>query len=194
MNIYQPYTYRIAWSNLNKHYYGVRYAKNCNPNDLWKIYFTSSKIVKQYREKYGEPDVVEIRKIFDCPHKAKIWENKVLKRLKVLDNNKWINENISGDQYIIKKHSDDTKRKMSINNASKREEMKQLISQRQKGNKNSFFGKHHTEESKKIKSEKNKGYFWWTNGQTNIKSKVCPLGFYRGKSNVKKDLQGRFTS
>jgi hypothetical protein len=36
MNIYNtPYTYLIGWSNQNKYYYGVRYAKDCHPNDFW---------------------------------------------------------------------------------------------------------------------------------------------------------------
>jgi len=60
-----PYTYLIGWSTLNKWYYGVRYSKRCNPNDLWVKYFTSSKLVKQFRNKFGEPDVVEVRKIFN---------------------------------------------------------------------------------------------------------------------------------
>lgn len=29
-----PYTYHIAWSKLNKHYYGLRFAKKCNPNGI----------------------------------------------------------------------------------------------------------------------------------------------------------------
>ena len=59
-----PYTYLIGWSKLNKYYYGVRYAKNCHPSDLWTKYFTSSKYVKQFREENGEPDIIEIRKTF----------------------------------------------------------------------------------------------------------------------------------
>jgi hypothetical protein len=62
MNIYIPYTYVIGWSSLQKYYYGVRYAKNCNPLDLWVSYFTSSKRVAHYREKFGEPDIIQIRK------------------------------------------------------------------------------------------------------------------------------------
>lgn len=30
------YTYLIGWSSHNKFYYGVRYAKGSNPNELWK--------------------------------------------------------------------------------------------------------------------------------------------------------------
>ena len=89
MNI--PYTYLIGWKQQNKWYYGIRYAKNCNPNDLWKKYFTSSIHVKRMREIYGDPDVIEIRKTFSCSKKAKKWEDKVLSRLKVNSKDKWLN-------------------------------------------------------------------------------------------------------
>jgi hypothetical protein len=192
MNIYSLYTYHIAWTSLDKHYYGVRYAKNCNPVDLWSSYFTSSKLVKQYREQYGEPDIVEVRKTFECPHKAKLWERKVLQRLNVLHNDKWINANIGGDQFIISKHSEETKKKMSLNNGSRRPEVRKAISTRQSGKQNSFYGKRHSDEARRLKSEKNKGYFWWTVGQDDVKSKVCPSGFRRGKSAINKDSRGRF--
>ncbi len=65
MSIYIPYTYIIGWSLYNKYYYGVRYAKNCNPNDLWKTYFTSSKYVKEFRNNHGEPDIIQVRKTFE---------------------------------------------------------------------------------------------------------------------------------
>lgn len=155
MSIYStPYTYHIAWSSIDKHYYGVRHAKNCSPEDLWKTYFTSSKVVKKYREKYGEPDIIEVRKVFDDRHKALLWESKVLKKLNVLHNDKWLNENISGDQFIIQEHSQETKRKMSENNASKRPEMRQLISKNQSGKNNSFYGKKHTAESNEKRRQK----------------------------------------
>jgi len=176
-----PYTYRIAWSRQNINYYGVRYAKTCRPNDLWKTYFTSSKHVWALREELGEPDVVEVRKIFSDPYEAKSWEIRVLQRLKVLDNDKWLNMNIGGEQFIIKEHSSSTKQKMSLNNFSKRPEGRKVISKRQRGSSNSFYGKHHTDEAKRIKSEKNKGFMWWTNGPTEVKSKMCPLGFTRGR-------------
>lgn len=96
MDIYRPYTYLIGWSHLNKYYYGVRFAKNCRPEDLWVKYFTSSKKVKELRKIEGEPDIIEVRKIFTEGSKAIIWEEKVLKRLDVLNNDKWLNMNISG--------------------------------------------------------------------------------------------------
>ena len=70
------YTYLIGWSHCNKWYYGVKYSKNSNPDELWKTYFTSSEYVTEFRELNGEPDVILIRKQFDDPQKARLWEHK----------------------------------------------------------------------------------------------------------------------
>ena len=111
---YKPYTYLIGWSSLNKFYYGVRYAKNCHPSDLWKEYFTSSKIVKKYRTLYGEPDIIEIRKTFSDMNSAIIWEQKVLKRVKVLILEKWLNANVAGAIVPLNKpKTKETKQKIS---------------------------------------------------------------------------------
>ena len=91
MTIYEPYTYLIGWTQHNKWYYGVRFSKKCNPNELWKTYFTSSKYVKDFRKKYGPPDIIQIRKVFASADAARIWEHKVLKRLRAKDLDKWIN-------------------------------------------------------------------------------------------------------
>jgi hypothetical protein len=96
MSIYQPYTYLIGWSKHSVFYYGVRYAKKCHPDDLWVTYFTSSKSVKTFRKEYGEPDIVEVRRTFDCYEKAILWEYKVLRRMKINDNDSFLNSNISG--------------------------------------------------------------------------------------------------
>lgn len=96
MLIYTPYTYLIGWTTHNKWYYGVRYAKNCNPEDLWNTYFTSSKYIKKFRETHGEPDIIQIRKKFTTVDKAILWEHTVLKRLKVNINEKWINKTYNG--------------------------------------------------------------------------------------------------
>lgn len=87
------YTYCIGWTTNNVFYYGVRYAKNCNPSDFWVTYFTSSKFVKIQREQYGEPDIIQIRKTFgNNPEKAKLWEDKVLRRLNVANKDNWLNK------------------------------------------------------------------------------------------------------
>ncbi len=93
MNIYIPFTYLIGWSQHNKFYYGRKTAKNCHPSDLWKSYFTSSKQVKEFRLKFGDPDIIQIRKIFpNNPKACSIWENKVLKRMDVQHDLRFLNK------------------------------------------------------------------------------------------------------
>jgi hypothetical protein len=87
----RPYTYLIGWKDLQKFYYGVRYALNCSPSDLWTTYFTSSKYVKEFRLVHGEPDVIQIRREFTNKIDAKKWEDRVLFRLKVINNDKFLN-------------------------------------------------------------------------------------------------------
>ena len=91
-----PFTYYVAWTNLDKHYYGVKYAIGCNPSDLWTNYFTSSKLVEQYRQEHGEPDIIEVRKTFDNSLDAVMWEKNVLMKLDVVNNDRWLNQVISG--------------------------------------------------------------------------------------------------
>lgn len=91
MTTYQPYTYYIAWTSLDRHYYGSRSAKGCNPTDFWVTYFTSSRQVKAFRKLNGDPDVIEIRKLFETGEAAINWERCVLTRLKVRTNRRWLN-------------------------------------------------------------------------------------------------------
>jgi hypothetical protein len=87
-----PFTYLIKHIPTDKYYYGVRFKKNCNPNDLWTKYFTSSKKVKSLIKKYSkESFVFEIRKIFKTSQQAINWEHKVLKRLKVIYRDDFLN-------------------------------------------------------------------------------------------------------
>lgn len=133
MTIYKPYTYLIGWSHLNKYYYGVRYAKGCNPNDLWKDYFTSSRYVQELRKIEGEPDIIQIRKTFNCSTKACIWEQKILKRLKVWQNDKWINK---GYHNLYHKSDGSTskliseKTKIAMNNSDLRKHLSEKAKQR----------------------------------------------------------------
>lgn len=99
MTTYQPYTYLVGWTAINKWYYGVRTAKTANPKDLWVSYFTSSKFVKKIRNQFGEPDVVKIRKTFSCSNEALIWELKVLTRLNAAENENWLNKHNGGKNF-----------------------------------------------------------------------------------------------
>lgn len=100
MQEYIPYCYLIGWSFLNKWYYGSEYSqktKIANPNNLFNrdsryCYTTSSKEVQQLIELHGYPNVVNIRKRFTDSRTCREWEHKVLRRLKVIHSEKWINK------------------------------------------------------------------------------------------------------
>jgi hypothetical protein len=85
------YTYLLGWSKHNKFYYGARWAKNSTPNDLWKTYFTSSRYVKQFVKEYGNPDIIQVRKKFNNAERCRLWEEKVLTKMKVTQNTLWLN-------------------------------------------------------------------------------------------------------
>jgi len=111
MNIYIPYTYLIGWSKHNKFYYGRRTAKNCRPDEFWKKYFTSSKDVKSFRERFGEPDIILIRKTFpNNPDACKLWESKFLEKVNAQNNPKFLNKR-NGD------HKWDTTGMVVVNDA-----------------------------------------------------------------------------
>ena len=116
MNIYQPYVYIIRWSDLDRGYIGVRYAKGCHPNDLMNTYFTSSNTVRQMIREHGIPDKV---KFFLYPNKetALLMERKFQIRFNVIRSDYWLNKGISGKTVISnwegKSHSVATKQKLS---------------------------------------------------------------------------------
>ena len=93
--VYMPYTYLIGWTCINKWYYGSEYKNSrcgvAHPDNLWVSYFSSSKLVRKMRDQYGEPDVIKVRKIFTDADKTTTWESKVLQKMKVVNDDKWIN-------------------------------------------------------------------------------------------------------
>ena len=124
-SIYTPYTYLIGWSEHQKFYYGVRYAKKANPSELWVSYFTSSPIVKRFVKEHGQPDIVQVRKVFTDRITAITWEQKVLRKVNIKNNEKWLNGNLAGAIFknldhmrgkqghmAGKTHSDEAKEKM----------------------------------------------------------------------------------
>lgn len=77
-----PYTYFITHLPSSAIYHGVRYAKGCDPKDLWVSYFTSSSAVKRLIEIDGSDAFkVEVRRIFDYAEEAKLWEARVNRRI-----------------------------------------------------------------------------------------------------------------
>lgn len=91
-----PYVYLIGWSAHDKWYYGRRTKRGCQPSDLWVEYFTSSKAVKAFRDAHGEPDVIQIRKVFpDDPKACSRWEDRALRRLRVDKDHRFLNKSIN---------------------------------------------------------------------------------------------------
>lgn len=95
-----PYCYFIGWPKLNKFYYGVKFGIGANPETFWKTYFTSSELVAQYRQQYGEPSIIEIRKIFDpivygsldsSQLAATKHENTVIRRMNMVPEERFLN-------------------------------------------------------------------------------------------------------
>lgn len=166
-NIYIPYTYLIGWSSINKWYYGVRFCKNCHPSDLWVKYFTSSKLVKKLRESIGEPDVVQVRKTFNNSNSARIWENKVLKKLNVIHEDKWLNQtdNISIQPMI------------GEINSSKRPEVRAKLKIANSGNKHWNYGKSVPIKTIKKRLEKTQK-IWYVINPEGVKFKIQGLASF----------------
>ncbi|MFA6198975.1 MAG: NUMOD3 domain-containing DNA-binding protein [Bacteroidales bacterium] len=148
-----PYTYVIGWSILNIFYYGVQYGKTANPNNLWNNYFTSSKYVKEFRELYGEPDIIKIRKTFKTKEQAIQWERKVIDKMNIVFNDIWLNRaNGSVKFSFCEKGENNPNFGRQIS-----KETKEIWSENRKGYKNPFFGKLHTDETKEKISISKKG-------------------------------------
>jgi hypothetical protein len=88
--MHKPYTYLIGWPERNLWYYGVRFAKRCDPLDLWSRYFTSSIHVHKQRE-LGEPSVIQVRRVFETSEAARSWELRVLRRMRVKGDPRFLN-------------------------------------------------------------------------------------------------------
>ena len=203
-----PYTYLIKWSSTNMKYYGVRYAKNCHPNDLWTSYFTSSDYVEEYRKIHGEPDIIQIRKIFpDDPISARRWESKVLYRLQAGSKLDYLNKM---DNYVdtlyestwlnpefVEKHSKTMTERNNKNwdNPDYRENMSNRlvewhsIPENRENTRNRTLQQWSDPEFK----AKMKRKVWWNNGSVSRMEEFCPgEGFVRGR--IKSHMQNMFKS
>ena len=152
-----PFTYLIKHVPTNRYYYGVRYKKGCHPNDLWTKYFTSSKKVKGLIRRYGKKSFVfEIRKTFKTIIQALDWEHKVLKRIKAIKRNDFLNQT---DNKQMNSGSKEIRKKISLANKGKKrsEEMIRKMKIYNSGKNNGMYGKKHSEKTKQKLSKLNKG-------------------------------------
>ena len=207
-----PYTYLIGWKEQNKYYYGVRFAKKCHPSDLWVKYFTSSKHVKEFREIYGEPDIIQIRKTFSNQKSAQIWETRVLQKMNVIGDERFLNKAIGKSMQDYENRKNIMIEKYGVENPSQLHGVSEKISRSLKGkektetHKNNLRKPKSSEGKKNIKKariesikkdpekfsllasdagKKGKGYLWWNNGKISVKSKTSPgIGWERGRIKV----------
>jgi len=153
----KPYTYYIQWTKLSKRYYGVKFGKDADSSTLWVDYFTSSSHVKELREAYGEPDIIEVRRTFDDAKSAIDWESKVLKRMQVIYKEEWLNKtdnrSILMDKETREKISKSKKGKTVRKGFTLSEEHKRKIGEANKKHK----GRKMSEETRRKISESMKG-------------------------------------
>jgi hypothetical protein len=150
----KPYTYLVKHRPTGRVYYGYRSANKVDPeHDLWKQYFTSSPGVEKLIEETGVDSFdVEIRRVFETKEQASNWETRVLRRCRVLEDNRWINQNIAG--YIVP--TEESRKKISDyhKDKPKSNEHKQNLSNAQKGKPKNYV---QTEEHKRKNSLANSG-------------------------------------
>lgn len=158
MNIYIPYTYCLYHIPTNRAYYGVRYARSkskgiAHPSDLWTTYFTSSNLVKDLIKEYGKDSFrVEVRKTFTNASDAISWETKVLTRMNVLSDVRWLNGNIAGGLIMTDEIKDKIRSSMKGHTRSYgrkcSDETKAKMSAARKGKTSPNKGKRLTDEQK----------------------------------------------
>ena len=153
---YLSYTYFMRWSAHDKQYYGVRTANKCEPeNDLWHEYQSSSDDTKEFIEKHGKPDIMYVDKTFDDPEKARDYEVKILQENDVVNDDRWLNKNDRRAPPIL------SGEKNGFYGKKHSKETRQKISKKMKGKlvgeKNPFYGKTHSPEVRQKISEANTG-------------------------------------
>jgi hypothetical protein len=160
----KPYTYEVTFLPTNQKYYGVRFANKTEAsNDLWKKYFTSSKVIKSLIDDHGLGAFdIKIDKVFETKEEALSYEHQFLSELG-LPNKVWLNRNVGGgviwDDAMKaalsaktkgRPRSDETKEKIrqALKGRTMPEDVKQKLSLAQIGEKSYHFGKKFSADTK----------------------------------------------
>lgn len=151
----------------NKKYIGITSKK---PEQRWKNglgYQSSQPVFYNAIKKYGWDNFEHIVIEDNLTEKeAKLTEIKLIAKYKTncrkYKNPPYgYNMTDGGDGTLGKKHSEEAKKKISAAATGRKasKETKIKLSKMRQGENNSFYGKHHSEETKRILSDKNKEYF-----------------------------------
>lgn len=186
----RAYTYLVRCTVTGQKYYGVRYGEQCCPTQLWTTYFTSSKNVHSLIEQHGVDQFsVSIRKTFVDTEKARRWEHKVLRRLKVCSRTDWINQT---DNVAFEPLYGDT-------NPARSQRTREFVSWFNKNHRD--YSQHHfktnnpakTQQHKEKLSETKSGKMWVKNEHTSKMVNPEHVDYYlqRGYSRGKRCVKGR---
>lgn len=108
-----PFTYIITHIPSNVKYYGVRFAKGCNPSDLGSTYFSSSNVVKDLIKQEGVDNFrFQVRRAFMNKEDALKWENRFLERVDAARSDKWFNRSNGNKKFYITEFTEEMKQKM----------------------------------------------------------------------------------
>lgn len=127
-----PFCYYLYHRPTKQHYYGIRYRRGCQPTDLWTKYFSSSSLVKKLIEQHGADSFDwQIRKTFNDPISALLWEHRFLTRINAAERSDWLNRHNGGNKFRgPTAHTTKTKQKISnkTKGVRKSEETKKRMS------------------------------------------------------------------
>lgn len=205
------YIYCITNIINGKNYYGQRTMRKGYKDPLADLYLGSGKLLKEAYKKYGKENFKKEILIsgFFTGEEIDRFEMCAIRFAKLLGKAEY-NISLGGQNWasetalsikqqqaspefrksISKKIKDywdtlsDDDKKIRVQKANETKKLRGYVP-------NSFKGKHHSEEFKKMISDKAKllvgekngsyGKVWWTNGKENIKSEICPEGFIKGR-------------
>lgn len=174
-----PYIYWLKNKSTGKKYIGVRWAKNCSPEDFWIEYFTSSPSVHKLIEIFGVEDFeYKILHTFKSAEQAILKEAKYIKIAMKRDD--YLNMchlspskdicskagKISGKIQVLQKKGIHSQTKME-----RRQVLEKAWAIQDETKTNAF--KHCLREKQVERGRKggpkNKGFIWLTDGKTDIK-------------------------
>mgnify|MGYP003123021541 CR=1 FL=1 len=139
MSYNKPYTYHIKCPN-GKQYYGYRYTNKVSPSeDLWKVYFTSSKLIKELREQVCDDSqfVATVDKVFETAADARAYEEKYLTENNCVESDDWLNRVNYGHKWHYRPETEEEHRAAS-------ERLKKYYEK----NPHPWTGRNHSEETK----------------------------------------------
>ena len=192
------YIYCITNLVNGKNYFGQHTMRKGYKTELADMYWGSGTLLKRAQKKYGLENFKKEIIISGKFSKEQInrFEKCIIACQRLLGKAEY-NLADGGDggdtSRFINYKSEVRSKKLSVNSISKKcAEKMNKVNAKNKYDHRTFLGKHHSIEAKQKIGESNKenhkgsknpsfGKHWWTNGKENVKSEVCPEGFWKGR-------------